>query len=105
ALRASEIRKAAIVVSALDCIISYDAAGAITEFNPAAERTFGRTRAEVLGRRIDEVILPEDLREFERAAFGLKEGGANGFGFGRRFELVGMRVDGSEVAGGGGVEA
>jgi two-component system cell cycle sensor histidine kinase/response regulator CckA len=96
ALRASEMRKAAIVLSALDCIISYDAAGAITEFNPAAERMFARTQSEVLGRRIDEVILPEDLREFERAAFGLKEGGANGLGHGRRFELVAMRADGSE---------
>src|SRR4029453_15765902 len=61
ALRTSEMRKAAIVSSALDCIISYDATGAITEFNPAAERTFRRTQSEVLGRSIEEVVLPEDL--------------------------------------------
>jgi PAS domain-containing protein len=44
ALRASETRKAAILQSALDCIVSYEDDGTITEWNPAAERTseFGR---------------------------------------------------------------
>jgi PAS domain S-box-containing protein len=96
ALRTSEMRKTAIVLSALDCIISYDATGAITEFNPAAERTFGRTQSEVLGRPIDEVILPEDLREYQRPAFGLEQHGGNGLGHGRRFELIAVRGDGSE---------
>ena len=40
-LKRSEARKAAILNSALDCIITIDHAGRITEFNPAAERTLG----------------------------------------------------------------
>lgn len=50
ALRDSETRKGAIVAAALDCIISVDHMGCIVEFNPAAERTFGYRREEVVGR-------------------------------------------------------
>ena len=46
----------------------------ITEFNPAAERVFGRLRAEVLGRRYSE-LLPAGVRrkvdrDFERVLGG-----------------------------------
>ena len=37
----SEARKTAILDAALDCIITIDHEGRITEFNPAAERTLG----------------------------------------------------------------
>ena len=43
-----------------------DAAGRIADFNRAAERTFGYTREEVLGRELAEVILPERFREAHR---------------------------------------
>src|SRR5262249_39653091 len=45
ALRQSEARKAAILETALDCILTIDHEGKIVEFNPAAERTFGYRRA------------------------------------------------------------
>ncbi len=48
ALRKSEARNAAILETALDGIITVDHEGRIVEFNPAAEKTFGFTRAEVL---------------------------------------------------------
>jgi PAS domain S-box-containing protein len=38
ALRASEARKAAILETALDCVITMDHEGKIVEFNPAAEK-------------------------------------------------------------------
>jgi PAS domain S-box-containing protein len=41
ALRASEARKAAVLETALDAIITIDHEGKIVEFNPAAEKTFG----------------------------------------------------------------
>ena len=50
ALRRSEARKTAILDSALDCIVTIDHEGRITEFNPAAERTFGYRRDEAVGR-------------------------------------------------------
>ena len=50
AVRESEARKGAILDAALDCIISIDHTGAIVEFNPATEQTFGHRRADVMGK-------------------------------------------------------
>ena len=68
-LKRSEVRKAAIVESALDCIVTIDHEGRITEFNPAAERTFGHRRDEVVGKQLAEVIIPPSLREKHRLGF------------------------------------
>ena len=96
ALKASEARKAAILKSALDCIITLDHLGAITEFNPAAERTFGYSQDEVIGRPLDEVILPHALRG--RSGRGLIHNLAAGVTrlIGKRVELIAARADGSE---------
>jgi len=51
-LRLSEARKTAILDSALDCIVTIDHEGLITEFNPAAERTFGYSRNDAVGKRL-----------------------------------------------------
>ncbi len=53
----------AIVAAALDCIVTIDAEGRVIEFNPAAERTFGYAREEVVGRTMSELIIPPRLRE------------------------------------------
>ena len=58
ALRQSEARKTAILDTALDGIITIDHEGKLVEFNPAAERTFGYRRDDVLGREMAEVIVP-----------------------------------------------
>ena len=97
ALRKSEMRKAAILHSALDCIISFEAEGKILEFNPAAERAFGFRRAEALGRDIAELILTEHQFEHElQAAPPLYTATNPARSLGRRVELIGMRSDGSE---------
>jgi PAS domain S-box-containing protein len=95
ALRASENRKTAILESALDCIISIDTESRVLEFNPAAERTFGYTKAEAMGRALPDLIIPPDLRE--RHYQGMKRYLETGEGpaIGRRLELHGMRSDGS----------
>ena len=95
-VRESEARKSAILEAALDCIVSMDARGRITEFNPAAEQTFGYRRAEVLGRPMAEVIIPPALRE--RHIQGLEKYLESGEGsvIGKRLELTAMRSDGSE---------
>jgi PAS domain S-box-containing protein len=92
----SEIRKSAIFESALDCIITIDDQGKIIEFNPAAERTFGYRREDVLGVELAEAIIPPSLREAHRR--GLAHYLATGEGpvFGQRLELTGLRADGSE---------
>ena len=50
------------LVSAIgDAVIISDANGAITLWNPAAERMFGYTQAEAMGKSLD-LIIPERLR-------------------------------------------
>jgi PAS domain S-box-containing protein len=60
----SRERLAAIVESSDDVIVSKTLDGVITSWNPAAERTFGWTPDEAVGRHIM-LIVPEDRREEE----------------------------------------
>ena len=95
--RAEEaLRESAILETALDCIITIDHEGRIIEFNPAAEKTFGYGRAEVLGRRMEELIVPPSLRESHRG--GLANYLATGEGplIDKRIETTAMRADGTE---------
>jgi two-component system cell cycle sensor histidine kinase/response regulator CckA len=61
-LQASEVRRQALLEFALDCIICASHQAAITDFNPAAERTFRISRSEALGKDLVETILPSSLR-------------------------------------------
>ncbi len=96
ALRKSEMRKAAILRSALDCIITFDLDGKITEFNPAAERAFGYPSHKALGREMASLIIPESLRDSHRRGLELYNATTSGTAQGRRMELTAMRADGSE---------
>ena len=97
ALRTSEASNSAVVAAALDCVIVVDEAGAVVEFNPAAERTFGYSRQDVLGRLIGELIVPPHLRA--RHSTGMQRYLTTGEAhvLGRRMELEGMRSDGSTL--------
>jgi PAS domain S-box-containing protein len=96
ALKQSEARKAAILDSALDCIVTIDHEGCICEFNPAAEHTFGHRRDAVVGQRLSDIIIPPSLRE--RHQHGLARYLATGDArvIGKRIEMVALRADGSE---------
>ena len=96
AVRESEARKAAIVESALDGIITIDHTGKIIEFNPAAERMFGCSRAEALGREMAGLIVPPALRERCRQGLARCLAGGEGPALGRRLELTALRANGSE---------
>ena len=95
-LRLSEARKAAILDSALDCIVTIDHEGCITEFNPAAERTFGYRRDEVLGQQLADVIIPPALRERHRQGFARYLATGEARVLGKRIEMTAVRADGSE---------
>src|SRR6185295_5329324 len=62
AVRQSETRKTAILDSVIDCIVTMDADGKVIEFNAAAERTFGYTKADAIGRALADLIIPPPLR-------------------------------------------
>jgi PAS domain S-box-containing protein len=96
ALRASEARKSAIFASAMDCVVTIDHEGRILDFNPAAESTFGHRRDDVLGRQLEDVIVPPSLREAHRRGMARRLQGGAARMIGRRVELTAMRADGSE---------
>ena len=95
-LKHSEVRKAAIVDSALDCIVTIDQKGRLTEFNPAAEQTFGYRRDEVLGKHMADVIIPPSLREKHRQGFARYLATGEARVLGKRIEMTAVRADGSE---------
>jgi PAS domain S-box-containing protein len=95
-LKHIEARKAAILDSALDCIVTIDQEGCITEFNPAAERTFGYRRDAVLGRQMADVIVPPSLRDQHRKGFARYLATGEAHVLGRRVEMTAVRADGSE---------
>src|SRR5687768_5113988 len=82
--------------AALDCVIMADASGCVVEFNPTAERMFGYSREEALGRTLAELIVPPSLRERHTRAFARFIETEEARVLGRRIELTGMRADGSE---------
>jgi PAS domain S-box-containing protein len=95
--RQSQALKTATFEAALDCIISIDHQGRIIEFNPAAERTFGFRRGDVLGLEIGEVVIPPSQRERHRR--GLANYLATGKGpiLNQQLEMPALRADGSEI--------
>ena len=58
ALAEAQARKRAILESSLDPIITINHEGVITEFNKAAEQTFGHPREKVLGSKPSDVLFP-----------------------------------------------
>jgi PAS domain S-box-containing protein len=65
---------AAIIRSSDDAIVSKDLNGIITSWNPAAEKMFGYTADEVVGRSIL-VIIPDDRRSEEDEVIAKVKGG------------------------------
>jgi diguanylate cyclase (GGDEF)-like protein/PAS domain S-box-containing protein len=96
-LRASEIRKALILDSAIDCILTADHEGRIIEFNAAARRLFGYTRSEILGREVADTIVPPALRDELRRLFRDFVLTGESPDLGHRREATAMRSDGSLV--------
>jgi len=86
---------AAAVPSSRDGIVVIDEAGAVIEFNAAAETIFGFARDEVLGRRIADLIVPEHLRFAHEQGFASYLAGGPAKVIGRPVEIEAMRADGS----------
>jgi two-component system, cell cycle sensor histidine kinase and response regulator CckA len=96
ALHESEVRRQALLDFALDCIICADANTRITDFNPAAERTFRISRSEVLGKDVIQTILHSRSRDrLRREFFTPTPPGAIDI-IGNRLETRCLRGDGSE---------
>jgi two-component system, sensor histidine kinase and response regulator len=95
-LESSEEQLRLIINTAMDAVITMNAEGRITNWNSEAEKTFGWSSQEALGRRLYEVIIPVRYREdCER---GLQRFLATGDGtmLRQRTEMTALHRDGHE---------
>ena len=84
-------RLAAIVRSSDDAIVSKDLNGTITTWNPAAERLFGYTAAEAIGKSI-RIVIPHDRQAEEDGVLSrIRRGEAVA-----HFETIRQRRDGTQ---------
>ncbi len=85
-------RLAAIVESSHDAIVSKSLDGIVTSWNQAAEKLFGYTASEIIGKPIT-LIIPEDRLEEERGILSRVVGGEQI----EHLETVRKRKDGSAL--------
>ncbi|MCK6553181.1 PAS domain S-box protein [Candidatus Binatia bacterium] len=96
ALRASEERTRSIIDNALDAFIGIEDDGRISGWNRQAESVFGWQRDEIIGRTLEETVIPPQYRQAHRS--GLQRFAATGEGevLNRRIEIAALHRDGHE---------
>lgn len=93
ALSARDEQLRLLVDTALDAVITCDVSSHIVDWNAGAERLFGWTRDEAIGRRLTETVIPPDLRAAHDA--GMKRFLEHGTGpvLGQRIEIEAVDRD------------
>jgi diguanylate cyclase (GGDEF)-like protein/PAS domain S-box-containing protein len=96
ALVESEGKLHSVIETALDAVVQMNAKGIITGWNNHAEKIFGWTREEAVGRILSDTIVPPQYRKAHTE--GLEHFLASGEGnfLNSRVELLGLRRDGRE---------
>jgi PAS domain S-box-containing protein len=89
-------RTGAILDTALDAIVGMDHQGVIIEFNRGAERTFGYSREEAVGRELAALLIPPGLRDSHRAGLARYLSTRQGPFIDRRIEATARHADGRE---------
>ena len=95
AVRASEMRFRSVAQSASDAIISIDSDGGIVFWNASAERTFGYSAQEVMGKPLM-LLMPERYREGHQRGLHRMRTTGEAHVIGKTIELHGLRKDGVE---------
>ena len=94
----SETLAEAVLATRSDAIIAADREGIIRFWNPGAERIFGYSRGEAIGRSLD-IIIPERLRERHWAGYRrVIESGESRYGRGDILAVPGITKDGFDVS-------
>ena len=93
-LRESEALFRAVSESAHDAIVTADSGSMIIKWNNGAERIFGYTADEVIGRPLT-ILMPERFRDLHLKGIARVSAGGESRVMGKPVELLGMRKDGS----------
>ena len=96
-LQQSEGRIRAITDSAQDAILMMDPGGRVSYWNPAAERIFGFTSAEALGKNLHEYLAPDRFQAAHHAAYPAFRQTGQGAAIGKTLDLKARRKDGQEI--------
>ncbi|MGD9181741.1 MAG: PAS domain S-box protein [Desulfobacterales bacterium] len=91
----SEERFRSVVETAIDAIITVDSRGTIIFWNPHAERMFGYSANEIVGKPVA-VIMPERFRQSHQRSLNKAASGKKSKIAGNILELIGLRKDGHE---------
>ncbi len=94
ALAESQARKRAILESSLDPIITINHEGIITEFNRAAEQTFGYSRDKIIGTKPTDVLFSAGMAAGEQQRIERYLSAGEGSLLGRRVEVSAVRANG-----------
>src|SRR5215469_12204073 len=88
----------AVLAARADAIVAADREGRIRAWNPGAERIFGHTAAEALGRSLD-LIIPERLRQRHWDGYRhTMETGQSRYGDGDLLSVPALRKDGATIS-------
>ncbi len=96
-LRLRETTLRTITDSAQDAIVMLDHDGLVSFWNPAAERIFGWSKNEILGKPLHPLIAPSRYHEAHQKAFPYFQKTGQGSAVGKTLELGGLRKDGTEI--------
>ncbi len=95
-LQLSEARSRSIIESAHDAFISFDRHGLIRDWNHQAEKIFGWSRPEAVGRFLHETIIPEQHREGHQLGMSHLQTTREEPVLNQRIELIAVRRSGEE---------
>lgn len=96
ALHESADRTRSILDRAYDAFVAIDKNGRILDWNPQAEKTFGWSRAEVVGKTLEETIIPSKHTSAHKEGLArLSSTGQSQF-FNKRVEMIALHKQGHE---------
>jgi PAS domain S-box-containing protein len=88
----------ALLASGADAIVATDRDGIIRHWNSGAERIFGHSAAEAIGKSLD-LIIPEQLRARHWESYRhVMQTGRSRYGEGDLLAVPGLRKDGTRVS-------
>src|ERR1017187_7832703 len=96
ALREREEILRSVCASSLDALVMIDGEGRAILWNPAAERVFGYTAADLVGQPIHDLLVPANLRQRFQESYPAFQKTGQGAAIGKLRELTARRKDGSE---------